>query len=279
LIVVLTVGALALAVVLGLAIKRFTSSDASADDKNAADVPRVLGSTALLAGLLIAIVLSGASSSYSAARSAAKAEADTIDTMYESAEYVAQPFRQRLQGAAVCYARAVAGPEWDSMSKGEGSSVPSAWTGTSPGGIRRTLIKMTPSAVGFGGIQSTDATRGNQRSERLTQAKPSVPNILFAFMIFLLALSLAGLAYSIPARNNLPHKLALGTVTVLFAIVMLMIANFDRPFSGPLALDQSAMQSTERDDSADYLSSYGVKPPCDSDGHPSAYLVKLSKKS
>jgi hypothetical protein len=57
----------------------------------------------------------------------------------------------------------------DAMSNGNGSSVPSDWTGIEPGGIRPTMREMTPSAVGFGLVQSADVTRGNQRCERDAQ--------------------------------------------------------------------------------------------------------------
>lgn len=137
-----TVLILAAAVCVGLAVcivgKRHGDKE---DGKSALDV---LGATSLLAALLVAIVLSDAGTSYSAARSAAKAEADTVDNLYESAEYVEMPARQAIQGAALCYARTVIGPEWDAMARGNTSSVLSKWTGTRPGGLRGTLIDMTP---------------------------------------------------------------------------------------------------------------------------------------
>jgi cytochrome bd-type quinol oxidase subunit 2 len=233
-IVGLTIGGLVVAVVLGVALKYATASRHPEKQTEGADVVKVLGSTSLIAGLLVGFVLAGASSSYTSARNAAKAEADTVDTLFESAEYVKQPFRQRLQGAAVCYARAVAGPGFDAMAHGDESPVPANWTGTQPGGIRRTLINMTPAAVGFGDVRSADVTRGAQRSERLAQAQSTVPNPLYALMVVLLALSLGTLAYSIPRRNNLEELVALGLVTVIFGVVLVLIANFDRPFSGIL---------------------------------------------
>jgi hypothetical protein len=60
-----------------------------------------------------------------------------VDNLFESTEYVPDPERRALQAAIVCYARAVAGPEWAAMGDGETSDVPSAWTVTRAfGGIR-----------------------------------------------------------------------------------------------------------------------------------------------
>jgi hypothetical protein len=218
-------------------------------------------------------VLSGASSSYTSARNAIKAEADTVDALYEAADFVKQPYREDLQAAAVCYARAVAGPGFDAMADGEDSAVPSNWTGTKPAGIRHALIEMTPAAVGFGEVRSLDVTRSSQRSERVAQAQPTVPTPLYVLMVVLLALSLATLAYSVPRRNNREELVALGLVTVIFATVLLLIANFDRPFSGVLKLAPTAMLRTAEDIDADYEETYRIKPPCDAHGGPVASRI------
>ena len=278
--VALTIGGLVLAALIGVGM-RYATSSGQPESKQAegADVVRVLGTTSLLAGLLVGFVLAGASSSYVSARNAAKSEADTVDTLYESAEYVKQPYRQRLQGAAVCYARAVAGPGFAAMAHGRESSVPPNWTGTQPGGIRRTLIAMTPSTVGFGDVRSADVARGVLRSERLAQAQATVPGALYALMVALLALALGSIAYSIPRRHNGAELVAVGMVTVVFGIVLLLISNFDHPFSGVLKLKPTAMTRAAQDIGADYVEAFGTQPPCDADGHPAKWLLALRKSS
>lgn len=87
-------------------------------------------------------------------------------------------------------------------------------------------------------------------------------------MVLLIGFSLAGLGYSIPRRKNAAQIAALALVTVLFALVLLMIYNFDRPFSGVLALKPSAMEKTEQDDGADYAADYKSPLPCDEKGRP-----------
>lgn len=102
---VLTVLILLAAVGTGLAVNFLRPDDNRENKTEDASVLNILNATALLAGLLVAIVLSDASGSYSAARDAAKSEADTVDGIYESAEYVDLPARQAIQAALVCYAR------------------------------------------------------------------------------------------------------------------------------------------------------------------------------
>lgn len=270
----LMIAGLAVAVVVGLALNYAAGGK---DATEGADVVRVLGTTSLLAGLLVAFVLSGASSSYTAARAAAKQESDTVNTLFEAADYTKAPFRQRLQAAAVCYSRAVAGPEWAAMAHGNSSPVPSNWTGIQPGGIRATLIGMTPTATGFGYVQSADVTRANLRSERLAQAKPSVPNVLYALMVFLLGVTLATIAYAIPRSKNGTEILALALVTAVFGIVLFLIADFDQPFRGVLKLEPTGMRAVERDAGRDYQAVYGTAPPCDAKGNPAPYLIRLRK--
>lgn len=258
---------LVLAIGLGLAVK-FLVVAKDGDRTEGATVQNVLSATGLITALVVAFVISGASSSYSAARVAAKSEADAVDTLYESAEYAQMPFRQTIQAAALCYARAVAGPEWDTLAGGKNSPVPSNWTGKRPGGIRATLIDMGPSAPGFGLVQSADARRGDLRTERLTQATPTVPVAYFWFMVVLVALSLGGLAFSIPKAENRAQLVALGAVTLVFISVVYLVYNFDRPFSGLLAQKPTAIEATAQDIIEEYANAYDAPLPCDETGKP-----------
>ncbi len=260
---------IAAAVIIGLCANYFSLSKAADEGSS---VQQVLGGTALIAAFLLAIVLSGASTSYSSAQKAAKQEADVIDTLYESANYVDQPYRQRIQAATVCYARAVVGPEWKTLAKGKTSPVPSNWTGTKPIGLRAAFLEMGPSAKGFSLVQSADAQRGGLRSERVAQANPTLPTALIWFMVVLISLSLGGLAYSIPRTKNAGQLGALGVVVLTFGVAMALIYNLDRPFSGVLAVQPTAMQTTAEDVGADYLDDYGA-PPCDEEGNPLADVI------
>jgi hypothetical protein len=76
--------------------------------------------------------------------------------------------------------------------------------GDRPQWLRKTFIEMTPEVQGFGLVVSADQKRGELRSERLFQAKPTVPAILSWLMLLLVGLSLGGLAYSLPRTHNIP---------------------------------------------------------------------------
>ncbi len=262
-----TIVAIVVAAAIGLASNYFSITK-SADE--GASVTQVLGAAGLIATFLLAIVLSGAASSYAAAGKAAKQEADTIDSLYESAAYVDQPYRQRIQAAAVCYAFATVGPEWETLATGKSSPVPSNWTGTKPTGLRAAFLEMTPKAQGFSLVQSLDTQRGNLRTERVAQANPSVPPAVIWFMVALISLSIGGLAYSIPRVKNTGQLVALAVVVFTFIGALALIWNLDRPFRGALAIAPTAMQTTADDAGADYVDDYGKQPPCDDEGNPDA---------
>ncbi len=232
-------------------------------------VQSVLGATTLLAAFIVALVLAGTSESYSAASADAKEEADVVDNLFESAEYADQPYRQALQASAVCYARAVVGPDWETMAAtGKRSPVPRNWTSTGRYGLRKTLIEMGEGAKGFGLVQSADQRRSELRNDRLIQANPTVPGVLFGLMVLLIAITLGGLAYSIPREKNRAHIVAVVVVTLLFVGTVLLIDNLDRPFSGLLAQRPTAMQETADEGAPAFIERYGDKLPCNARGEP-----------
>lgn len=241
----------------------------ASDPKAGASVADVLGGISLLGAFIIALVLSGTASSYEKAASSTKEEANTIDAQYEAAEYADMPFRQQIQGASVCYARAVAGPEWHTMAvNAKSSPVPNNWTGTGPLGVRHVLIAMGPDAKGFNLVQPLDARRGDLRSERIAQASPTVPAVLFWLMVVLIGFALGGLAYCIPRAENRAQIIVLTTVTVLFMITVLLIRNLDKPYNGPLAQKPTTMRIVAASDTGHYIDSYQTPPPCNGQGQP-----------
>jgi site-specific recombinase XerD len=69
------------------------------DPTEGASVTSILASLALLSAFIVALVLSSTASTYSAANKASKQEADSVDNLYEAAEYIEQPHRQAIQAA------------------------------------------------------------------------------------------------------------------------------------------------------------------------------------
>lgn len=261
---------LLIALILGLVANQSLRPFFMSDDEGSS-IADLLSPLAVLAALFIGLVLADVSTSYSSARESVAREAKLVDNLFETTEYLPNPTRGAMQASIVCYARAVAGPEWETMARGQGSlnRVPSNYTGTGPLGLRRMFIELGPSDPLWEKLTSADAERGDARRDRLAQARPSVPGIVSVFMLVLVGLTIAGLGFSIPRAHNLPHVIILIVVVVLTGASLLLIRSLDRPFGGVLAIKRTEMLTTAQQVTDDYNESYpGTPPPCDDEGRP-----------
>lgn len=227
------------------------------------------GPAATLLALLTALVLAGAAQSYSRANTAVQTEASAVDNMFETAGYLKEPYRQRIQNAVVCYARAVVGPEWKTLhDTGEGSPVPSNWTGDRNNGIRSTLAAMTPENKLFSRMATADQRRGDARQARLAEANPSIPGLLMAFVVGVMATMIIFLAVSSPRLSPLHiAALVISSLTLLAAVGL--IKTLDSPYRGLAAIEPTQMEFTQQDVGEDFAESYGAgRLTCDEQGNP-----------
>ena len=230
----------------------------------------VFGPTSTLLALFIAFVLFGAAGSYSQAKSAAQTEAAAVQSFYRTADYLPDAKARPLQRAAICYSRAIAGPEWDLMRSGHNELSPDAqrWVGAGPDAVRTSLHKLGTGDDLFSSLLSADQARADARRDRLTQADPTIPGPVSAFMLIAITLTIVFLALISP-RQSVSHIAA--SVLASFTLVgaLFLIHNLDRPFRGPLALSAEQIQITEQGISAEFDARYGKgQLGCDARGTP-----------
>lgn len=253
-----------LALVAGLFANRILRRRAGDDD--APSVTDLISPLETLAVLILAFVLVGAAESYSEAEDAAAAEAATVDHLFETADYAPEQYREPLQAATVCYARAVNNHSWPAMTTGDGdSSVPSTWTTE-----MRTYFKQmaaTDDGTVFEVLVNTDRDRSEARQTRVSESSPAIPDIVYWFMALTLAITVAGYAYSIRLRQGMAHIVAVAVLTALFVGSMLLIRDVDTPYSGPIRVDPDAMTYTQQDLTEDFTAEFGSdRLPCDERG-------------
>ena len=228
----------------------------------------VLGPSVTLLALFLAFVIAGASGSFSEAKSAAQSESTVIERVYRTAGFLEEPYRRRLQRSALCYSRAVAGPEWKAMAVGGTSTVPLEWTGTGHNGMRRSFREMGADHVLFGKLTVADQARADARRTRLTQASPSIPDSLIVFLIVVIAAVLLYHAVTSPPRSVL-HALATVFALATMLAALGLIHTLDRPFSGAIEIEPTEMRDTARTLSADFVGHYGSqRVRCDRNGRP-----------
>lgn len=88
-------------------------------------------------------------------------------------------------------------------------------------------------------------------------------------MLILVFLSVITLAFFIPRRRNTAQRIAVLVPAVLFICALALVNELDRPFSGLVKIEPTAMSITADDITADFLEEYGGnRLPCNERGEP-----------
>lgn len=121
----------------------------------------------------------------------------------------------------------------------------------------------------FGAITGLDRQRGDSRRQRLALAQPGVPTIISTFMLILVFLTVISLAFFIPRVDNKAHRVALFVACAVLVLSLALIRSLDRPYTGVLKIEPTAMAITAADITEDYEDEYGPgQLPCNSRGVP-----------
>ena len=253
----------------GYALVVYLGKRNDTDPTAGASVEAVLGPAGVVGAFLLGLVLVGAAQSYTETDTLIKQEAAVVDNLYESADYVQdEQIRQRLHAATVCYARAVVGPEWDALRRGEVSEVPGTWTGIGEHGLRTALHDLGAGSAGFEGVLAQDLARGDLNGAREAKLTPSTPNEVYWFLVVLLAISLGAVGFSLPREKNRPQLIALVLVVFAWVGLMLLVYSLDRPYSGRLGVKPTTMAGIAKDIEAEYEEGHTAPLPCDERGNP-----------
>lgn len=250
------------AILLGMAASRFARRR-HPDDADPA-VPEALGHAISLAVLFLAFVLVENSQSFSRARAAANAEADTVDHMFEVAGYGPQPFRQEIQGTLVCYARAIRTYEWTEAENGEFAPDVSVWSN----GLRAPLGGLVEkNSTLFEMLTDADKERATQHQNRVLEAGGTTPGPVYGLMVVILMVAVMGFAASLPKTNLRLHLAALAVLSILLTATLLLIMDLERPFSGLTKIKPEAMSLISRELESEYSEAFGASHlPCDNTG-------------
>ncbi|MFD7325164.1 hypothetical protein ACFV9D_29405 [Streptomyces sp. NPDC059875] len=262
-----TIAAMAVALAVGLIANRVRSRRTADEEEDAeASVSDLISPLETLAVLLVAFVIVVAAESFGAAGQAVEAEARRVDQLYEVADYAPEPQRQRLQAAAVCYARAIETDEWPSMANGGGEASPRASVWSTE--FRRSFKDLAHRGdATFDVLVEADDERSRARHTRLGEATPAIPTVVYWFMVVSLAATVGAFAFGLPRRRGPAHLLLLSTLAVLFTGSLLLIQDIDRPFTGQIRISGDAMRGTAQDISEDFATDHPTAVlPCDQGG-------------
>jgi hypothetical protein len=267
--VLIVVGASAAAVAAMLLVRRNAPDGSYFNDGDRA--AGVFGVLATGFAVLLGFVVFLAFASYDAARSGAEDEALIVSQQVETAQFFAPPTDRELTAELVCYARSVAGVQWDRMEAGTLGEDLNPWAGE----MFRTLQTVDPQTPteqsAFDTWLSQREAREAARSDRVHGAVGVIPTPLWIVLFFTAGLIFVYmLFFADSGERAIVQALLMGTVVAVITSMLLLLTLLDDPFHEgvgglrPVAMER-ALQVIDQELQIDEEQ---VAPPCDPRGNP-----------
>ena len=256
-----------LAIVAMLAVRRRAPAGSYFADGDRAS--GVFGVIATGFSVLLGFIVFLAFTSYDSSRAGADAEARTVAQQIETAQLFDSDTASELTGELVCYARWIAGPEWDAMENGTVPDGGNRW-GAALFRTARTIDPETPvEQAAYSKWLDQTSDRESGRQDRLHGASGVIPTPLW---IVLFAISAVIFVYMLffadPDEGRGTQALLMGAVVVSITLLLLLLQFLDSPYKpGPGSLRPVAMERTLKiaDDELAIAHQRGTIP-CDATG-------------
>ena len=267
--VLIVVGASAAAIAAMLLVRRGAPDGSYFNDGDRA--AGVFGVLATGFSVLLGFVVFLAFASYDAARSGAEEEALIVSQQVETAQFFEAPANRELTAELVCYARSVAGVQWDRMEAGTLGEDLNPWAGE----MFRTLQTVDPQTpteqTAFDTWLSQREAREAARSDRIHGAVGVIPTPLWIVLFFTAGLIFGYmLFFADSGERAIVQALLMGTVVAVIASMLLLLTLLDDPFHEgigglrPVAMERALQvihEELQIDDEQLTL-------PCDARGNP-----------
>jgi hypothetical protein len=229
----------------------------------------VFGVLATGFAVLLGFVVFLAFTSYDTARAGAESEAQIVAQQVETAQLLPSPASEELTSELICYARSVAGVQWDRMEAGTLGDDLNPWA-TRLFQTLQTVDPQTPAEeAAFGKWLDERSAREDARNDRIHGARGVIPLPLWMVLFFTSALIFVFmLFFADSGERRTVQALLMGTVIAVVASTLLLLQFLDNPFhSGAGGLRPDAMERTlvviDQELGASRLQ---LQPPCDARG-------------
>jgi hypothetical protein len=242
--VAIIVGTTALAVGAMLAVRRRAPEGSYFSDGDRA--AGVFGVLATGFAVLLGFVVFLAFTSYDSARAGAESEARIVAAQLETAQLFPQDIVPQLTAQLVCYARSVAGIQWDRMeSRSLGEEL-------NPWGVEmfRTLLTVQPETAteqaAYSKWLDQTSDREDARSDRIHGAVGVIPTPLWAVLFFTaFAVFVYMLFFADSGERAVVQGLLMGTVVSVLVTMLVLLQFLNHPFHpGVGGLRPDAMRRT-----------------------------------
>jgi hypothetical protein len=266
--VLVVVGITALAVGCMLAVRRFSPDGSWFHDGDRA--AGVFGVLATGFAVLLGFVVFLAFTSYDASRAGAEEEAVIVAQQLETAQLLPAEASGDLTVGLVCYARSVAGVQWDRMEAGELGEI-------NPWGVAlyETFSTVEPGSASEEAAYATwiDQTHAREaaRVDRIHGAAGVIPSPLWFVLFFTAAVIFVYmLFFADRGERAIVQALLMGTVASVITMLLVLLQFLDNPFHGgagslrPVAMERTLTIIDEELGIVDF----DRELPCDERGNP-----------
>ena len=266
LLVLLAVTALTVAAM--LAVRRRAPEGSYFSDGDRAS--GVFGVLATGFSVLLGFIIFLAFSSYDESRQGAETEATIVAQQVQTAQFLPDDDAAELTGELTCYARSVAGTEWDALNKGNLGNAINPWGAE----LFRTISTVDPTTdteqSAYDRWMDQTADREQARVDRVHGAEGIIPEPLWIVLFVIAAVIFAYmLFFADRAEGVVTQGMLMGSVTVVITLLLFLLVFFDHPHgSGVGRLQPTAMERTlGLIDVQLEVAGLSVTPPCDDRGN------------
>ena len=229
----------------------------------------VFGVLATGFSVLLGFIIFLAFQSYDESRSGAETEATIVAQQVQTAQFLPGS-AEELTGELTCYARSVAGPEWEAMAAGTLGDRVNPWGAAMFETISRVKPTTATEQSAYDRWMDQTSDREQARIARVHGAEGIIPSPLWVVLLII-----AGVIYGYmlffadSAERTATQGMLMGSVTVVITLLMMLLVFFNHPHgSGVGRLKPVAMERTIRlIDTQAELVGIQVTPPCDARGN------------
>ncbi len=231
----------------------------------------VFGVLATGFAVLLGFVVFLAFTSYDSARAGAETEAGIVAQQVETAQLFPPAVAGELTGELVCYARSVAGVQWERMEAGTLGEDLNPW------GVElfRTLQKVEPQTpteeAAYSKWLDQRSDRESARNDRIHGAIGVIPTPLWGVLFFTAGvIFIYMLFFADRGERAVVQALLMGSVVSVIITLLILLQFLDNPFHGgvgslkPVAMERALVVIDEELQSRDQ----DAPIPCDARGNP-----------
>lgn len=195
----------------------------------------IMGTVGTVLAVLLSFMVVTVWQEWDAAAQGASTEAAELSDLFHESYALPRQFGAPLRSKVLSYLRLVVDDEWPLMKTGLNSQAAENVALQ----IVSDVQAYPPTTMGEQTAQADALTHAHNfldaRRQRLFNNNQSVPNLVWAMMIFVAAITVS-FAYFFRVANGRAHLLMILALGAVIGATFLMIAELDLPFRGPLQI-------------------------------------------